>query len=86
MFCTLTELWGVVNNAGLNSDGDIELLTIDQFELINNVNYLGMVRVTKAFIPLVRACRGKLAEGMFKLNKQIHNYCFKPLKVMVSVI
>ena len=53
------ELWGLVNNAGLNFLGDIELVTMRQYERIINVNALGMVRVTKAFLPLLRQSKGK---------------------------
>ena len=54
------ELWGLVNNAGLNFLGDIELVTMRQYERIINVNALGMVRVTKAFLPLLRQSKGKV--------------------------
>ena len=51
-------LWAVVNNAGINFTGDIELTTLDFFQRVTDVNYLGVVRVTKVFLPLVRQCRG----------------------------
>ena len=54
-------VFGVVNNAGTNFLGDVELTTMQQFSAITNVNQLGMVRVTKAFIPDVRKNRGLFA-------------------------
>ena len=52
-------LWGVVNNAGINFLGDIELTSMGQFQKICHVNQLGVVRVTKAFLPLIRKTQGK---------------------------
>ena len=56
---SMAGLWGVVNNAGVNFNGDVELATMQQFEKITQVNYLGAVRVTKAFLPLIRQSQGK---------------------------
>jgi len=50
-------LWGLVNNAGLNFLGDAELTTMDQYVNEVNINQLGVVRVTKAFLPEI--CRRK---------------------------
>ncbi len=47
-------LWGVVNNAGLNIIGEIELMPMEQFERVCDINIMGMVRVTKACLPLLR--------------------------------
>ena len=54
----LTGLWGLVNNAGLSMLGDIELTTMSQFSNVVNINQLGMVRVTKAFLPAIRRRKG----------------------------
>ena len=57
--CSFTVLWGVVNNAGVNLRSDVELTSMKYFERLNDVNYLGMVRVTKQFLPLIRKAKGK---------------------------
>lgn len=56
-----TVLWGIVNNAGVNITADVELTTMKYFELVNDINYLGMVRVTKQFLPMIRQSKGKQA-------------------------
>ena len=56
---SFTVLWGVVNNAGVNLRSDVELTSMKYFERLNDVNYLGMVRVTKQFLPLIRKAKGK---------------------------
>jgi NAD(P)-dependent dehydrogenase (short-subunit alcohol dehydrogenase family) len=55
---SFTGLWGLVNNAGVNFLGDIELTTVDQFSYVMGINQLGMVRVTKAFLPAIRRRKG----------------------------
>jgi len=51
-------LWGLVNNAALNLLGDAELTTMDQYINQVNINQLGVVRVTKAFLPEIRRRKG----------------------------
>jgi NAD(P)-dependent dehydrogenase (short-subunit alcohol dehydrogenase family) len=53
-----TGLWGLVNIARASLFGDIELTTVDQFSNVVNVTQLGMVRVTKAFLPAIRRRKG----------------------------
>jgi len=48
----------LVNNAGLNFVGDAELTTMDQYVNQVNINQLGVVRVTKAFLPEIRRRKG----------------------------
>uniref|UniRef100_A0A2C9JRZ2 Uncharacterized protein n=1 Tax=Biomphalaria glabrata TaxID=6526 RepID=A0A2C9JRZ2_BIOGL len=58
--CANTGLWGLVNNAGLNFVGDVELTTMDQYLTIGNINMYGMVRTCKAFLPLLRQAKGRI--------------------------
>jgi len=51
-------LWGLMNNAGLNFVGDAELTTMEQYANQVNINQLGVVRVTKAFLPEIRRRKG----------------------------
>ncbi|XP_046352507.2 D-beta-hydroxybutyrate dehydrogenase, mitochondrial-like [Haliotis rufescens] len=58
--CQTMGLWALVNNAGINFLGDIELATMKQYIYINNVNNFGPLRMTKAFLPLIRKARGRV--------------------------
>lgn len=53
-------LWGLVNNAGLALPGPVELLPIDQLRRQFEVNVIGQVTVTQAFLPLIRRARGRI--------------------------
>ncbi|KAL3874508.1 hypothetical protein ACJMK2_037517 [Sinanodonta woodiana] len=55
-----TGLWGIVSNAGFNVMGDVEYLTVDLYHKAMNVNFYGMLRLTKAFLPFVRKSRGRV--------------------------
>lgn len=52
-------LWGVVNNAGIEVPGDIELCLVDHFRFCQEVNLNGMIAVTKAVLPMIRRSKGK---------------------------
>jgi len=54
-----------VNNAGLNFLGDAELTTMDQFVNQVSINQLGVVRVTKAFLPEIRQRKGSKSGTYF---------------------
>ncbi|XP_070531614.1 D-beta-hydroxybutyrate dehydrogenase, mitochondrial-like [Ptychodera flava] len=63
-------LWAVVNNAGIWRWGEIEWAKVDIFKEVAEVNVYGMVRVTKAFLPLIRQAKGRIVNvgsmsGMF---------------------
>ncbi|XP_062583410.1 short-chain dehydrogenase/reductase family 9C member 7-like [Saccostrea cucullata] len=53
-------LWALVNNAGVNFLGDIDFCTMEMYHRIMNVNLFGMVRTTKAFLPLLRKSKGRV--------------------------
>ncbi|KAF9126509.1 Dehydrogenase/reductase SDR member 9 [Mortierella sp. 14UC] len=44
----------VINNAGINAGCYIDMTTEATFERLMNVNYMGLVRVTKALLPSLR--------------------------------
>lgn len=54
------ELWAVVNNAGIATTGFFELLSVEDFKHVFEVNFFGTIRVTKAFLPLLRETKGRL--------------------------
>ncbi|KAF9910879.1 Retinol dehydrogenase 5 [Linnemannia zychae] len=45
----------VVNNAGILAGGYFDMSTEDTFQRVMDVNYMGVVRVTKALVPSLRA-------------------------------
>ncbi|CAG01342.1 unnamed protein product [Tetraodon nigroviridis] len=53
-------LWAVVNNAGISQWAEIEWSSVQDFSHMVDVNLLGAVRTTLAFLPLVRASRGRV--------------------------
>ncbi|KAL8600892.1 hypothetical protein ACOMHN_045030 [Nucella lapillus] len=58
--CKDSGLWGLVNNAGHNFLGEMELTTMAQYLMVTNINAMGMVRTTRAFLPLLRQARGRI--------------------------
>jgi len=53
-------LAGLVNNAGIAVTGPIELVPLDELRRQFEVNVFGQVAVTQAFLPLLRAARGRI--------------------------
>ncbi|XP_040264896.1 17-beta-hydroxysteroid dehydrogenase type 2 [Bufo bufo] len=54
-------LWGIVHNAGvLGYVADAELLPISVYKQCMDVNFIGVVQVTKMFMPLLRKAKGRL--------------------------
>ena len=51
-------LAGLVNNAGVGSGGPIEYLPVEEFRRTVEVNLVGQVAVTQAFLPLIRKGQG----------------------------
>ncbi|KAL3877401.1 hypothetical protein ACJMK2_035112 [Sinanodonta woodiana] len=53
-------LWCLVNNAALNFVGDVEFCSMDMYRRVLDVNLLGMIEVTKTFLPLLRKSKGRV--------------------------
>lgn len=47
----------LVNNAGVEVFGSIEEMTMDDFRLVMETNYFGVLRCIKAVVPQMRTCR-----------------------------
>jgi len=54
------QLAGLVNNAGIGVYGWTEALSMERYLLNTQINFLGVVRVTKRALPLLRQSRGRL--------------------------
>jgi NAD(P)-dependent dehydrogenase (short-subunit alcohol dehydrogenase family) len=53
-------LAGLVNNAGIAVTGPIELVPLEELRRQFEINVFGQVAVTQAFLPLIRAARGRI--------------------------
>lgn len=53
-------MWAVINNAGIAAFAEAEWCSLDAYQNMMDVNWMGTVRVTKTFLPLVRAARGRI--------------------------
>ncbi len=53
-------LWGLVNNAGVNVFDPLIESEMSDLEFIFDVNVYGVVRVTKAFAPLIIESKGRI--------------------------
>jgi len=50
----------LVNNAGIAVAGPLEFLPLDAFRRVQEINVVGLLAVTQAFLPLVRTARGRI--------------------------
>lgn len=53
-------LVGLVNNAGIPGVGPLELIELEELRRTFEVNVFGVVAVTQAFLPRLRAARGRI--------------------------
>lgn len=53
-------LRGLVNNAGIAEPAPLEIMPIDALRRQLEVNVVGQVAVTQAFLPLIRSARGRV--------------------------
>jgi NAD(P)-dependent dehydrogenase (short-subunit alcohol dehydrogenase family) len=53
-------LWGLVNNAGVATSGAVADTEDSDLDFVLNVNVNGVVRVTRAFIPLIVESKGRI--------------------------
>ncbi|PRD22793.1 UNVERIFIED_CONTAM: D-beta-hydroxybutyrate dehydrogenase [Trichonephila clavipes] len=54
------KLWAVINNAGISKGSEVEITSMEKIEEVIDVNLLGTIRVTKAFLPLLRKSKGRI--------------------------
>jgi NAD(P)-dependent dehydrogenase (short-subunit alcohol dehydrogenase family) len=52
--------FALVNNAGISIAGPLEMLPVDSFKRQIDVNLVGQLAVTQAFLPLLRAHHGRV--------------------------
>ena len=54
---------GLFNNAGIGLGGPLEFLELDELRLSFEVNSVGMLAMTQAFLPLIRKGKGRIVNG-----------------------
>lgn len=57
---TSGKLHGLINNAGVGLGGPLELLPTTEIRTVMEVNVIGLLAVTKAFLPMLRQARGRI--------------------------
>lgn len=55
-----TPLRALVNNAGVPAAGPVELANLDEARALFEVNFFGALATTQAFLPLLRASKGRV--------------------------
>jgi NAD(P)-dependent dehydrogenase (short-subunit alcohol dehydrogenase family) len=72
-------LYGLVNNAGVATAGAMTETSIEEFDLVMDVNVYGPFRVTKAFAPLIIAGKGRITTigsvAGILANRDLGPYC-----------
>lgn len=51
---------GLVNNAGIGVGGPVEFITLDEWRNQFEVNVFGLIAMTQAFLPALRASKGRI--------------------------
>ncbi|CAN0407169.1 unnamed protein product [Lampetra planeri] len=65
------DLWAVVNNAGITHLGEVEMCNMNTYQRVANVNLWGTIRTTMAFLPLVKASKGRIV-NMSSISAHLH--------------
>ena len=70
---------GLVNNAGIGVGGPVEFVELDEWRRQLEVNVIGQVAVTQAFLPQLRAGKGRIVNigsvGGLLANPFLAPYC-----------
>jgi NAD(P)-dependent dehydrogenase (short-subunit alcohol dehydrogenase family) len=53
-------LYGLINNAGIGLGGPLELVPMTETRKLMEVNVIGLLAATQAFVPLLRKARGRI--------------------------
>jgi len=54
------KLYGLVNNAGVGLGGVLEVTPVDEIKKLMDVNVIGLLETTQAFIPMLRKSNGRI--------------------------
>ena len=53
-------LYALINNAGIGHGGPLELTPVSEMQKVMDVNVVGLMATTKAFLPLLRNGKGRI--------------------------
>ena len=53
-------LWGLVNNAGWSTFGDIEFTPMKTYRKITEINFFGLIQAVQKTAPLIRSAQGRI--------------------------
>jgi hypothetical protein len=77
-------LWAVVNNAGINFRGDLELCLMDYYRRCHEVNLYGPIRIIKTFLPQIRKSKGWFDSMLCFYYKYLHSGgCFGHDRIVI---
>ncbi|KAJ8023394.1 Estradiol 17-beta-dehydrogenase 2 [Holothuria leucospilota] len=54
------ELWALINNAGIAYAAEAEIMSVKFVRNMMEVNFMGVVRLTQAFLPMLRCSKGRV--------------------------
>ena len=86
--CLITQLlvglWGLVNNAGIWYVSELEMTSEKVFRDVLEVNLMGMINMTKTFLPLIRKAQGRIV-NMSSVTGENNNIIQNRLFTKVSL-
>lgn len=53
-------LFALINNAGIGRGGALEVTPVPEMKKVMDVNVIGLMAVTQAFIPMIRKAKGRI--------------------------
>jgi len=60
LIATSSGLWGIVNNAGWATFGEVEWVGMDTYRKAMDINVFGLISGIKTFLPLIRSAKGRV--------------------------
>ncbi|XP_049845791.1 D-beta-hydroxybutyrate dehydrogenase, mitochondrial-like [Schistocerca gregaria] len=72
-------VWAVINNASIATFGEVEWVPFPVFQHATEVNLFSVVRITQAFLPLIRKTKGRVINVVSILGRVVSplrsSYC-----------
>jgi len=60
LISTSSGLWGIINNAGWATFGEVEWVSMDTYKKAMDINVFGLINGIKTFLPLIRSAKGRV--------------------------
>jgi len=60
LISTSSGLWGIVNNAGWATFGEVEWVSMSTYKKAMDINVFGLIEGIKTFLPLIREAQGRV--------------------------